>query len=568
LSAALHALAPAAARAALPLPAWSLWILWSGHLLLAGLAAQLPVRLVGAALAAGLGGTVLLALGQWGWTLPALAAEVGRGGISDPLGALGERIAHGGLYGPFVTANHLGIYLVLTALPLGVAAWCATGRGRWVLLALTALAALAALGTASKGAAVCLAVAGGIAWMALRRDRWRWLPLALAAVAALAFTLAPVREAFAGSAGARAGYWRAAVLLIAERPASGHGLGAYAEQHAGLMQPGDEPARHCHNEVLEAAVSGGLGAGVAVLALIALLAWPRRRTLADAPTPGTRGVVAAVAAGGVVLIALGGFAHDGGTGWWPGAGSGLAPLWALAVVAAMAAIAAVALRLPPPPGWAVGVAVGAAALHLCTDFDGHVGGLAGTLAVVAALGAPRVVSLRCMPLLAAVAAASLAISLTLMQGRVLPARQAAAELAQARSDPHRWAGLLRDVAPQTDALLAVAGTDPDLQVRLLELLAPGRARTPFTAMLAARLPHRASLRSMQAQDAWLMGDHAAALDHARAAVALAPTALPLRRQLLNLLRRRLTAQPELAAEIAAVSAELDRLTPLVHRSDR
>ena len=167
-------------------------------------------------------------------------------------------------------------------------------------------------------------------------------------------------------------------------------------------------------------------------------------------------------------------------------------------------------------------------------------------------------------LLAAGTACTLAVGLAAGYGRTAEPRFAAELLAAARHEPLALAELLRAHHPERAQRFAAASADPALQVRLLELFAPGAERAPFTAALAARLPHRASLRSLQAEDAWRQGDRAAALAHARAAVALAPTHLPYRRQLIDLLRR----DPADAAAAAAAQAELERLQPLVHRADR
>lgn len=344
------------------------------------------------ALAALLGGAaieIVVALLQPVWTLPAMAAKLA---ARDPAvmametakGELAERIANGGMFGTFTLANTLAAFLLLV-LPL--IAW-----QRTVLIAVFVAGLISFAGTRSKGAIAALVGAAGTLWLTTVGSRWRWLPLAAAAALLLAIVSVPMlKQGVTASAEVRLGYWRGAATLIGEKPLGGHGLHAFATHAARVIAPGAERSRNVHNDVLEAAVDGGIPAALLLAALLAWLVWNVRERLVST----TIDTKAAAPAATLPLLgflplfaALGTLSSN--TSWWP-LGNDDATWWLWPVLLAGLGIGVIhlAMRLPWPPAWAFRLALGAFALHCLVDFDLHSPGIWGMLTVVAILAADQ-----------------------------------------------------------------------------------------------------------------------------------------------------------------------------------
>lgn len=368
------------------------WGTWNALLINLGFAFWLCQVVPGRerlALAALLGGgavEIVVALLQPVWTLPAMAAKLAAGdptmlALETAKGELGERIANGGMFGTFTLANTLAGFLLLV-LPLVLCR-------RSTLLALGLAGAVAFLGAKSKGAIAALAVAAGTVWSTTARGPWRWLPLAGVIVLTLAIIGIPaLKQGLERSAEVRLGYWRGAATLVAEAPLAGHGLHAFAAHHARVIPPGTETSRSVHNDVLEAAVDGGIPAGLLLAALLAWLALGARGR--DAPPAAIAAPAATLPLLGILpfFAALGTLVSN--TAWWP-LGNDDATWWLWPLLLAGLAVGTVhlAMRLPWPPAWAFRLALGAFALHCLVDFDLHSPGIWGTLTVVAILAAAR-----------------------------------------------------------------------------------------------------------------------------------------------------------------------------------
>lgn len=571
-----------------PAPAWAFW---SGLVASMGAATYLMqvlperVRLVWAALAAGLLVTSVFGVMQRLVALPAMAAaQQGGAAVFDALpgdaGAVAERIARGGTFATFTLANQFGSYLALCIPIVAGMAWCSRGLARWTALAIALLAGAALATTGAKGAWLALVAGLGYAWWLVWPGRWwRWLPLPVAAIGVAAV----LSGGFArDSVEVRAGYWRSAVALVAEAPLAGHGYAAFAAQQPRLMRPGDEPTRYVHNEPLEAAVAGGLPLALLLLAALAALAWPRREPLAAA-TEAERGPPGAVVWVLAVLLPYLAALHafDGNLGWWPG-GGGMAVVvgWAVLLGVVASAMAMLLLRANPPPAWAVQAGLLAVALKSCIDFDLRSMGVVATAACAAvAVAAPtRQSTCRWLPL-----AGTLLLAAVVVVGARIGLRLSAADdlIAEARQlrDPavaqqlgERF-GLPPGTPPATLAVHAglraweLAEGSAAQRLAALDLLPPSPetvalaetlvAEAPYSA--AAALRHAGALLSVRAWDA--------AVEEAERAITRAPTAPRTLIGAAEVLERVSAAVPLRAAlriRAAELRAEADRLQPLVH----
>lgn len=341
-------------------------------------------RLAFAALLGGAAVEVVVALLQPIWTLPAMAAKLA---AHDPTvmametakGELAERIANGGMFGTFTLANTLAAFLLLV-LPLIV--W-----QRTVLTALFITGLIAIAGTKSKGAYAALVAAGSTLWLTTVRGRWRWLPLAGVSMLAVAIVSIPVlKQGLAASAEVRLGYWRGAATLIAEAPLGGHGLHSFATHAGRVIAPGAEVSRNVHNDLLEAAVDGGIPAALLLAALLGWLVIGARGR--NEPLAATAPPLATLPLLGILPLfaAIGMLSSN--TSWWPlGNDDATWWLWPMLLTGLAIAVIHLAMSLPWPPAWAFRLALGAFALHCLVDFDLHSPGIWGTLTVVAVLAA-------------------------------------------------------------------------------------------------------------------------------------------------------------------------------------
>lgn len=574
--AAVLALLPAALGAPEPAPAWCRWSGWLACLAGGAYLAQvLPGRraLAWAALGGGLAVIAVLAVVQYAHVLPAMA-EAQRAGaaafaaIPGGGGALADRFVRGGAYATFTLANQLGAYLALAVPVVTGLAWSGRGAARWTAAGLVGLGLAALACTGAKGAWLALGAGAAVGWWVAFPGRWwRWLPLALAP---LALAVALYKGFGHDSVAVRVGYWRAAGALVAEAPLAGHGLGGFGAHQPRVMRPGDEPTRFVHNEVLEAAVAGGVPVALLCAAALLALAWPRRAVAAEAVAPAPPYALWALA-GLPLYLALLGVLNEN-LGWWPGGGEPIVLLgWAVLLGAVAAAVAALLVRCGPPPAWALAAGLAAVALKALIDFDLHAGGVLGSALLVAvAGGTPRLAggaAGRWLPLTATVLVGG-----TIIAGLVTGLRLAdgAGWLMQARlaGTPDGAAPLARQlgVAEQTPrevlaglaALRAwpLADGAPGLRLAALDLLPPAPRTRGLAAELAAAAPHSAAIALRHAVElvhAREWSDAVAELDRALALAPTAPRVLDVAAGLLE----RIPGQAERARRLRVEAQQLD-----------
>jgi tetratricopeptide (TPR) repeat protein len=167
-------------------------------------------------------------------------------------------------------------------------------RSRGVLLPgfLAIVCAAAALGSASKGAALLVPLSAGVILTAALRESRRKgrvllvgaMGIALVAVALLATPVRTRVEDFIAAGGTdlsrseRFMVWKSSLPLLAEHPVLGIGFGAFRHVIPRVLPAGEpQPWLQLHNDFLEVVVSGG---GVAAVLLVALILGYARRALA------------------------------------------------------------------------------------------------------------------------------------------------------------------------------------------------------------------------------------------------------------------------------------------------
>jgi len=337
-------LLPAAARAADPALGWGRWASWASLLLWAGYLLQvLPERgrfawsLVAGCLAV----QAVLALVQAGYVLPAMEAAmrsgdqamaelVSRVGDDD----VGDRIDRGGTYGTMTLANILAAWLVVVAVPIagavahGVSAW-RRGAGERppshalvLACALLALALGALVASGARGAPAALVAAAALAALRWWRGPKRFVPVALLAVAAVVALAVPaLRGLVQASIDVRLGYWRAAGLAVGDHWLLGAGIGGFEATAPAHLRVGDEYSRFAHNEVIEAALAGGILVAAALAAWLGRLLW--RRPADQSPhQPGPAadlvGWLRWLPALAVPYMLLFGTLASDNLAWWPG----------------------------------------------------------------------------------------------------------------------------------------------------------------------------------------------------------------------------------------------------------
>ena len=606
-------LLPAALRSPQGFEGLALWGMIAGHLAFAAYLMQVMPgreRLALGALLAGLAGETLYALGQYGWVLPDLARRLHRGELAAQIGPgmageFAERIANGGIYGSFTLSNTLAGFLLLT-IPLAAAALRPApllARGLAAMIGLGGLAVLVLL-TNSKGGIAALALAVVVVAIAGLRGRWRWIaPLAAVALLAVALGMPRVRDGLAASAEVRVGYWQAATTLIAERPLSGHGVGSFATESARALPIGAEYSRQVHNEPLEAAVDAGVAAGLALLALLILLA--------RSAAPADSGPVARQGLAGLALVIAVPYLHLFGMlsfAGWPASPADLHLVWSLLLGIVLAGTVWGASLLPPPPAWALRLALAAAGLHALIDFDLHSGGVVGTLVVIAVLAGqtrgrvlPMRAALRAVPGVMVV----LGIALLAWGGhrglQVTEARElsvAVREVEVARGAPGdrlriaaadlayrlgRGEPTAAELSPPRLAELSQAGlerawdlasarpvADAATLTSIIALTRPGRARLGWSTRAVELHPHNALAHLLLAEDFAAAGDWREAIACASTAVGRSPWHLPYRQELVRFLEQgaAASADPALLDQIVSEREQIRALDPRVHVRDR
>jgi O-antigen ligase len=222
----------------------------------------------------------------------------------------------------------------------------------------------------------------------LRSWRWRGLIIGLVLLgSAVALTVPVIRQALAASAGVRLDYWSAGIALVTERPLTGHGLEGFAVHYPRTKPPAGEETIVAHQETLQAAVDLGLPAMFVLLAWWMVILWslrPARGTLAvvrEEQRLGRPVLVGLPMLLGFALFAVGilqaNFAAYPFT--MPGA-------WALLAIAILTTIACGAVRLPLPTPLSCWCALLACVLHAQADFSLHSMQVVGVAAWVVMLG--------------------------------------------------------------------------------------------------------------------------------------------------------------------------------------
>ncbi len=651
---------PAAVRAPSPAEGYGLYLPLIVHLAFAASLVQIAATragLIAAAILAGLAGEGVVAVLQRVVVLPAMQDALVNGSLAiqglDPRD-VAERIARGGVYGTFTISNTLGAFAA-ALLPAALATAVLAGRsllgsrtpgslpnaaqtsgpvarspgGGPQLIAFLVASLVAGLGlaalwlTGSKGAWLALIAGAGLALIVLAPGRLRrrgWPPVTawlftLAVAAGLGYAavraaphLPGVRSGIAASAEVRLGYWRAASELIRERPLTGHGIAAFSHEFSRVTRPEAEPARLVHNEPLEAAVDGGVPAGLALVAVLALLLIGRWRGQPEAPAP-DRAVaeadpirlpawsLAAGCATAAALLALAGGMY-GNLGWWEqallrSATPTIAGQVGLAAVlgALIGATLAVLRHLAPAPTWAWRLGLAALVLHSCIDFDLHAGALWIVAAgAVALCGPPRWSAHgrigRILAVAGITAAMLAAAGMVWLGTRLTVATNAlgAAETAvRAGTDPAAWAeaAAIAGCPPPQDSeqrlavllrlgrqILPETGLEPGLLVRLANVLPGGESRLGLSTAAVEALPSSSLAHRLLAEDLRRCRRWDEALAAGRRSLAWSPWSLDLRAWLAELLAevaQHLPAQKSaLESEAAALRSSITDLRDRVH----
>jgi len=173
--------------------------------------------------------------------------------------------------------NGLAALLVLV-IPLAAALACGGARGRVLAGVVSAALIFELLVTESRAGILSLGLPSAVV-IYLTRSRWRWAALlpglaALAIVASGALTL-PVTASWlptGGSSAERLAIWQSSLLMIADMPLTGIGLGMFQRVYPLYILPAYENIHpHAHNLFLQTYLDAGpLGcAGIIALTLAA-----------------------------------------------------------------------------------------------------------------------------------------------------------------------------------------------------------------------------------------------------------------------------------------------------------
>ncbi|MFQ5719472.1 MAG: O-antigen ligase family protein [Acidobacteriota bacterium] len=182
----------------------------------------------------------------------------------DP--AVAVRLQTYRVFSRFLLPSTFASFLLL-ALPTGAGLTPrSAGWSRWLVGGATVAIFVALLLTQSHGAIVAL-LSTAVVWSvasARRGIRTRALALAVSAVLLLGVVMAMRggvllgdRRA-SGPAALRWGNWRAAVLMIEDRPLTGVGGGGFGSAYTRYRRPGDNETRYAHNTYLQVLAEHGL----------------------------------------------------------------------------------------------------------------------------------------------------------------------------------------------------------------------------------------------------------------------------------------------------------------------
>ena len=586
---------PAALRSPFPSTGIGLWGMAIIHLGFAFYMMQTisgRERLAFAALTGALIIECFVALGQWAWTLPNMAFALAHGdpvvaGLENSNGDLAERVANGGLYGTFTLANTLAAFLLLSAVPLVGVTFASRKNLRLIVGAFIAMALLIAIGTASKGAAVALFLSIVVVWTLHRRGRDRWFAVAAVIILATAVALIPpLRHIGAASANVRLGYWQGATSLIADAPLSGHGIHAFAAFSSRAMPITAEPTRHVHNDVLEAAVDGGIIAGVA---LALLLLWcARTRRDVQLPENRERDFHAVKnemrfflrACWPLILFilfftSLGMLASN--IEWWPlGAGESTWWLWPLILSGILIGVIAFGARLPLPPAWAWQLALAAFALHCLVDFNFQSPAIWGTLIVVSVLAGGRTylvnnsVMNRCI---ITILIMGMALGLTIGVQRVIELQIGQHFISAAAPSSKNGTAFINNLDAKKALTLAEHWpASVELSAAYIVASPPSNDRLSLTQTFVEHHPWNAQGHEWLAQDFAAVGQWDDAIHALTIAIDYNPAFLPRHQRLAELLDRAAVALPTRANDFQH-QAERERqriteLAPIVHPRNR
>jgi len=213
------------------------------------------------------------ALIQWAWGLDRLADVVRSDPAFPDREAILVRLGRGRPFASFITPAALGGFLIL-ALPVTVAlAWAARGTARvaWVAAAACQVGALLVAASATATAALFGSVLLA-AWV-WSRARRALAVVGLASIILLGMVVLVRGERLTdftdrdGPWHLRAGNFRAAWSMAADRPWTGVGPGGFAEAYPSYRRPGSNETRHAHNLPLELVAESGwpLGAALGLL---------------------------------------------------------------------------------------------------------------------------------------------------------------------------------------------------------------------------------------------------------------------------------------------------------------
>ncbi|MBA2480018.1 MAG: hypothetical protein H0V44_05095 [Planctomycetes bacterium] len=380
-----------------------------------------------------------------------------------------------------------------------------------------------------------------------------------------------------------------------------------------------EPSRRVHNEILEAAVDGGILVAILLGVLLVRMSVPRSGAAPDRPMPTRDPWVAVLLWVGVVYWSMLGMLIEGNLVWWPGGTHVTGLAWAGAVAAAMVLALIVLQRAPAPPRWSLAIGILALAIHSLLDFDLHSAAIWGTLIACACLASGTA---RTMPVarhgrglltlvamtiavigLAGCLAAAIPVANRVRTAHELTDRIRDAYLSQGDARERALAGLAvvlgdppnlgGDADAEKHLLVAararaieLAPPDRELELSLVASERPGADREPRTRRLAGLLPASGFAASCLARDhvamaqAALAAGNAAgchehwrrALDLQRRAVVLAPAYTPARRTLAAMLADAadvIEADADaLRREREDVIADAVRLEPIVDPKNR
>ena len=207
--------------------------------------------------------------------------------------AIRLKLLDGRVYAAMTSANLLGGFMLTTAPLLVSCAIVASRRFEPQKLSLKIFATAAVVMgfgtlfmTKTRGAFLALAVTG-VVWIFSTGKVKKGVKLLLTVLIALAIVAGAIyiqyRGRGFGSVGERAGYMKSSIIMLCEKPLSGHGWGEFFYRHMELKTTSsNESAHNPHNIIADFAIHTGVIAGV--IALFAFLypiikLWKRREEL-------------------------------------------------------------------------------------------------------------------------------------------------------------------------------------------------------------------------------------------------------------------------------------------------